>query len=190
MYTLDITERDFEIIYRSVEYHIDRILKYVNDDNHYDITVNFPTYGKIDVELCISRSEEEENVIDKTLYFNDKKTEHILFHLDLVELEEEVPCTENKILELLKNAIKDYKPQRFCDCHIPIMNPKYEVCCRCYSYETNNPEACPICLENGVGVWVKSKKCNCNYYYHQKCLVVSKCPTCRHPINKYDVERL
>lgn len=62
-----------------------------------------------------------------------------------------------------------------------------EVCYDCFMEYTSRNEICPICLNNGAGVWKKNKNCHCREYYHFECIRrVDICPTCRKPITEYD----
>lgn len=87
------------------------------------------------------------------------------------------------LIEVMENRLKYFVEFRICDCG-KIIEGDQDICDRCYAYECENEENCPICLENGSGTWINFKACECKCWYHISCVkTVSLCPTCRKPIN-------
>ena len=83
------------------------------------------------------------------------------------------------ILHSLEVSLQDFKPKKLCDCGI-FFTSKFQVCLRCYMYTQHQEDNCIICMENGLGIWVKNNDCECKINLHYECMMkVKKCPTCR-----------
>lgn len=184
MKIITLTTRQIEKIKKSIMYNMNAISY---------MTSNFDDFVEDDVvvlnfEYC--------NFIMEITYTYDEEEDPDGFHFKILSTSEHhnyldfwtmLNPTQEDIITQLDTAISKFKPLKFCDCNRRITNEDFDLCECCYVNTTNNEEKCPICLENGMGLWVRNGGCRCVNYYHKKCLdVVSRCPTCRSNITSQE----
>lgn len=84
------------------------------------------------------------------------------------------------ILEMEPSLFNFVKKQDAEMCELVYNRRNYNLKC---TYTSTNEENCPICYEQGAGLWVQLRDCPCKQWYHLNCLKrwlnqCVKCPTC------------
>lgn len=190
MKSLRITEREIELIKRGFEYSCERLLNKFGNESVFDDDFNdFIIIKNHSLRITVYSSQDE----DKSEYdfdfsfdfFIEKKMFGKYYIMGNFQIHKE-DINKQNILDELNKTLETLSPIKICECNEKITHSEFDKCFECYTYNTYMVDKCPICLENGEGVWVKNG-CNCKFYYHNKCLnECSNCPTCRKVIIKIE----
>ena len=180
MKVITYSVRDWDIIRRAFVYDISLIAEAMKshdvvEDDKYD-SVYFKTIKSFSITANISDGLCIKDTANHIEVFS--------YSFNVAEVDDYQYMSDNQremyLLGKLTKYIEKFVEIRVCDCGKQIENNKHDQCFECYVYTTDNPECCPICLENGSTLWVRYSGCECKSYYHKKCLEkVKKCPTCR-----------
>lgn len=166
VHTVSLSDREKQKIIRLIDY---------NKPHIYDVFIN---NGQIQLNVpSLSHVFREISLIVKNTAVTCCEFKIYIYSLEIIQIDLEDQCN---IIEQMKEAVLKFKGVQICKCGTIYENTAFDICQDCHVLEMNMKSKCPVCLENGTGIWVENICCDCKYSYHRDCvLALTQCPTCR-----------